>query len=357
MKGSRSAVAATADAHMKRARLCRFLRILMFFLIFTIFTFLIYMQASDAHFLDDATHYFNITSTSELIHNVPIQLSELSEKFHLSEIRDKFQHMRGYQETETAAVGSMSEPELTWQKTTALLERSENALNWLADIPEEDQKSIFKFDTISYNEVHILHKLTSVLKKLLKNKTSLTVSKLHDLVHNGYQCNALQASQQELISKFIKMDICSEIEWYKVVQLGWPDARNILDIGANKGYLASLFVALWGGNGFSMAPIDIFNAAKRLDSWKDSRNPAGYCQDGYSHGIPFYCPSTELREQKTGKCNIVNNDLSVTSIDGSSYLTETLNNIIKHETPIRQHNTLLREGKICILHSFFFCFN
>ena len=68
MKGSRSAVAATADAHMKRARLCRFLRILMFFLIFTIFTFLIYMQASDAHFLDDATHYFNITSTSELIH-------------------------------------------------------------------------------------------------------------------------------------------------------------------------------------------------------------------------------------------------------------------------------------------------
>lgn len=31
------------------------------------------------------------------------------------------------------------------------------------------------------------------------------------------------------------MDICSEIEWYKVAQLAWPEASTIVDVGANKG--------------------------------------------------------------------------------------------------------------------------
>ena len=31
------------------------------------------------------------------------------------------------------------------------------------------------------------------------------------------------------------MDICSEIEWYKVAHLAWPEAKSIIDVGANKG--------------------------------------------------------------------------------------------------------------------------
>lgn len=50
------------------------------------------------------------------------------------------------------------------------------------------------------------------------------------------------------------MDICSEVEWYKVVQLAWPGATSFLDVGANKGYLGSLFAGLWGGGGLGISP-------------------------------------------------------------------------------------------------------
>ena len=60
---------------------------------------------------------------------------------------------------------------------------------------------------------------------------------------------------------------------YKVVQLAWPNAKYFMDIGANKGYLGSLFISLWGGEGLGISPINIFNIANKLEVWKTSKNP------------------------------------------------------------------------------------
>ena len=113
------------------------------------------------------------------------------------------------------------------------------------------------------------------------------------------------------------MDICSEVEWYKVIQLAFPEATTFVDIGANKGYLGSLFLGLWGGAGLGVSPKKVdrlnyyhphhrhrhpsspsthllvltcslasrlaeqtFELSKRLDVWPKSRNPSGYCKDG-----------------------------------------------------------------------------
>jgi hypothetical protein len=363
MKGSnKHPVTAASDANMKRTRLCRFLQIFMFFILFIIFTLMIAMQASDSHFLEEATHFFNLTSTAELINGVPS---------HLADLKDKLLHTEG---TDDALNPILSNPifgnvasklgisvlpvdstEMSsnmgsiWESAEALLQRTDAAVEWLSNVPPEEQKYIFRFDTVSYNEAHIVYKLRAGLKKLLRNKTPEAAKKLSDLVQGGYQCSTLQASQQEAIARFIKMDICSEIEWYKVVQIAWPEARQFLDVGANKGYLGSLFVALWGGNGLQLAPSDVLKAATRLESWKDSRNPAGYCQDGFSHGIPLFCPAGAARDKHTGKCDVINADLRVTSFDGSSYLMQTLNHIIRTETPIRLQTAPIRDGKYNVL--------
>ena len=64
------------------------------------------------------------------------------------------------------------------------------------------------------------------------------------------------------------MSICSEIEWYKVAQLTYPEATKIVDVGGNKGYLGSLFVALWGGGGYATAPAILFDISKKTEIWK-----------------------------------------------------------------------------------------
>ncbi len=130
----------------------------------------------------------------------------------------------------------------------------------------------------------------------------------------------------------------AQIEWYKVVQLAWPEARSFMDIGGNKGYLGSLFVSLWGGGGLNVAPIDVFELSKKLQTWKDSRNPAGYCRDGFNHGIPMYCAGQ--RSEETGQCDTVNSDMRVVSIDGSSYLMRTLNRMIGKELAARSRDRL-----------------
>ena len=140
---------------------------------------------------------------------------------------------------------------------------------------------------------------------------------------------------------------------YKLVQLCWPGASTMFDVGGNKGYLGALFLALWfmmmlmrmmmidtlldvcmycmyvctdrcmyihlyvqmyvcivcvctwlrarrnlfetsflklsvcmyvcmyvcrGGNGLRMNPSVVFEQATKLNTWKNSRNPAGYCK-------------------------------------------------------------------------------
>eukprot|EP00598_Pedospumella_elongata_P006999 CAMPEP_0184968798 /NCGR_PEP_ID=MMETSP1098-20130426/1737_1 /TAXON_ID=89044 /ORGANISM="Spumella elongata, Strain CCAP 955/1" /LENGTH=558 /DNA_ID=CAMNT_0027490463 /DNA_START=191 /DNA_END=1867 /DNA_ORIENTATION=+ len=300
------------------------------------------MQASDSHFIENASHYFNITEASSVLADVPSHFPELTEFLHLQ----KKTELEALGAKVSSAHGQHTSSEDVWIRGEQLLMRAETTLNWIANPDRKDSiKTINRYDTISNSEIHILNKLVSRLKALLADKSPGNKQAFSNLVNNGYQCSALQASQQELIAKHISMDICSEIEWYKVVQLAWPEARHFIDVGANKGYLGSLFVALWGGNGFKLAPVDILNAATRLESWKDSRNPAGYCKDGLNYGIPLHCPR-ENREAQTGRCNLAHQDLLVNSIDGSSYLAATLNHIIQQETPATPENAALREGKV-----------
>eukprot|EP00597_Dinobryon_sp_UTEXLB2267_P009179 CAMPEP_0170085326 /NCGR_PEP_ID=MMETSP0019_2-20121128/20242_1 /TAXON_ID=98059 /ORGANISM="Dinobryon sp., Strain UTEXLB2267" /LENGTH=432 /DNA_ID=CAMNT_0010301741 /DNA_START=285 /DNA_END=1583 /DNA_ORIENTATION=+ len=183
-----------------------------------------------------------------------------------------------------------------------------------------------------------MYKLGMYLKRHFENstlsKSQHSGQSVYDIIERGYQCSALQASQQEVISKFISMDICSEIEWYKLVQLTWPSAQLFMDVGANKGYLGSLFLALWGGNGLQVSPAVIFEEATRRNTWKHSRNPAGYCKDGHSRAIQLHCPPPHRRLPLTGACEgFTNSAVRVVSFDGSSFLARTLTHFIQHLLP------------------------
>lgn len=202
--------------------------------------------------------------------------------------------------------------------------RSSEFLKWVSK--GGDSPSFLRWDLISKTDVHIVHKLVQYLTYHLKSPQGQR--KLYNLYHHGTQCGALEAAQQEMISKYISMDICAEVEWYKLAHLAWPEAKTFLDIGANKGFLGSLFLSLWGGGKLRSAPQDVFNAATEMGAWKTSRNPSGYCKDGNNLAIPLHCP-IERRDEATGRCEHVNPSVRLFSLDGSSYLTETLTSIIK----------------------------
>lgn len=124
------------------------------------------------------------------------------------------------------------------------------------------------------------------------------------------------------------MDICSEIEWYKVAQLSHPHARTFIDVGANKGYLAALFISLWGGGKSGINPLSVYEHATATNIWEGSRNPTGFCKDGMNMGIALYCPTSRDNE---GVCEDYSEDVVVYSIDGSGILTNTMNNLISSQ--------------------------
>ena len=163
---------------------------------------------------------------------------------------------------------------------------------------------------------------------------------------------------------------------YKVAQLGFPTARNIVDVGANKGYLGSLFLSLWGGGDYGVSPAKLFELTTADGTWAGSKNPAGechfhecsmiidsccialrytltlsysvclsvcpslsspssftvhsllfnigYCKDGFNRGIPLTCAT---RDKQTGACS-THNPIHIYSFDGSSFLTNTMNQLI-----------------------------
>ncbi|RYH09247.1 hypothetical protein EON65_40305, partial [archaeon] len=168
------------------------------------------------------------------------------------------------------------------------LHRRANASLSYATSDEADR--LLRWDMIANADVHILHNLVKALKHI--HELYPRKEDVHRLVREGLSCSNLQAAQQELVAQFIAMDICSEIEWYKVVQLAYPGLRTFFDVGANKGYLGSLFLSLWGGAKIAISPAKLFALASKQKAWQGSRNPAGYCKDGYNHGIPAYCGGT-----------------------------------------------------------------
>lgn len=55
--------------------------------------------------------------------------------------------------------------------------------------------------------------------------------------------------------------------------------------------------------GYGLSPAEMFSLSKKLKSWPGSRNPAGYCKDGYNHGLQLYCPPPFDRNLTNGHCN------------------------------------------------------
>lgn len=57
------------------------------------------------------------------------------------------------------------------------------------------------WDVIANSEIHILHKLGDYLKQHMENSTHSKLQhngqSIYDVFERGYQCNALEASQQE----------------------------------------------------------------------------------------------------------------------------------------------------------------
>lgn len=216
---------------------------------------------------------------------------------------------------------------------SSMLVRAESFLSWVTDDARINinlkPPSYSRWDLIANADVHIVFKLVKYIRHHLSSDEGK--QKLLHLMNEGHQCSPLQAAQQEYISNFIKMDICSEVEWYKLAQLAWPQAKVFFDVGANKGYLGSLFLTLWGGGGLNASPADVYGHATKLGSWKGSRNPAGYCRDGHNFGIQSYCPDNRYRDENTGKCMMIDLGVRVFSFDGSSYLTSALNGIITNQ--------------------------
>jgi hypothetical protein len=334
------------------------LRIFFFFIVFVIFTFMLYMRTSDSHFLDEATsHFFNLTD-SVIFSDMPLHFSDFTE-FLKSEDQDiGVEEINDVSDTTHQFIslkGPVSKPEFkvsesdkVWNDGQALLHRAQTALDWISSTPP-NKKTYIRWDQISNSEVHILHKLTRVLKAKLSDSGSSAETKAQfaKLVHDGYQCSPLQASQQELISKFISMDICSQGEWYKTLQLAWPEARRFVDVGANKGYISALLLTLWGGHAFGSAPVEVLAAATRVNAWKDAKMHAGFCGDGFSYGIPLHCPDpTRHRCPTTGKCNVAHQDVHVISLEGSSYLTGALKAIVQHELAPNAYNAAVLNGSL-----------
>ena len=185
---------------------------------------------------------------------------------------------------------------------------------------------------LSVAETHILVKVRRYLE-YITDTSKVNKTEFQRLVTEGHTCSSVQKQQQQQIMQEISMDICSEIEWYKLAQLTKPSARTVIDVGGNKGYLASLFLSLWGGGGYGVSPSYVYTTAQATSMWEGSRNPAGYCRDGFNEGYPLYCPSAY--RENSGKCTVRNEGFTVRSFDGSSYLAGAINDMLNKTTDVQ----------------------
>ena len=329
----------------ERTKQNRFLRVFVMFIIFISITIIMFQRTSSDHdLIYTATHILDGTDVGKLLNSSVSNFPVLNNMLHANEVSPKTSLASS---SDSGSQLDKSLVESLIHKARDLQHRTDEMLLLITDTSISETKPFIRWDLVSNAEVHILHKLSKFLKTALSSASSAaSYEDFAKFIHIGYQCSSLQAAQQETISKFISMDICSEVEWYKVVQLAWPEATEFIDVGANKGYLGSLFLSLWGGGGLGLAPSDVFSIATKKNLWKDSRNPAGYCKDGYNQASALYCPPPNKRVWSTARCNMVNNDVRVTSIDGSSYLAQTLNRVMREEAPKLPANVALREGKL-----------
>lgn len=364
----------------KKNNSASFFRFACYLIILITISGLLYHRYHDtnAHLKDDFktfdAQFLNAEMSKFLAKNMSLDSTVSSLRHQRDQLFDSVSHMntetlshigKDIQHSIISLVGGHDEQEHMLSETKQLMGRLQATIDWYVrraeeatikssagaggSIPKNKLEEFVRWDLMSNAELHIMHKLVKYLSRHLEN---IDPKSLAELVHKGYHCTPLQASQQEAVSKFISMDICSEVEWYKLAHAAWPTASRFLDVGANKGYLGSLFLTLWGGAGLGLQPSDLFSLATKLGTWKDSRNPAGYCRDGYAHGTAMYCPSTEERKNERdpvdGRCTAVDPSIRIISVDGSGYLTRVNNRLVRQELPADAAgvNTPLRQGEM-----------
>lgn len=231
-----------------------------------------------------------------------------------------------------------SEPTTHPQKDTLI--NKELALKFFHDITKRVHEAVLWFSAmprsllynsrISYSDVHIvvevLHFLNQTHQHIHTHESG--VQKFRSLLTHGYQCTPVQTRVQKSIHSHPELlDICSEIEWYKLAHLAWPQARTIMDVGANKGYLGALFLGLWGGGGLNVSPRVMYNIAMKDNLFAGAHRVEGYCEDGYDQALPLFC-ANHSRDFKTGKCKEEVLSVSVHSVEGNPLLAKLMQNVI-----------------------------
>jgi len=169
--------------------------------------------------------------------------------------------------------------------------------------------------------------LTKAVRQYLKKMLQMGNTDLVKLYTHGHKCSSNDAESQEKAYFVDKPHICSEVEFYKIIHAVLPDLKTFVDVGANRGYIGSLMVSLWGGGGTGVSPHSTYLKSIELDLYPLNRNPYGYCKTGHNLGYPILCPDT-LRGDG-GMCSA--NDLAglrVMSLDGSPYLRDSVRQVI-----------------------------
>lgn len=249
-----AAAASVAAENNERNKLQRFLRVFIIFIVFLGITFTLFHRVQNSVILDGMNGANNVFYAAT--HNTILNVSDSEhmidfEHLHLPILNAYMSGEHGKDDTDnkvetspvSAGTGSYSDARLDMlKKLTAFRQRTDEMLHLITDTSIAEEKPFIRWDLISNAEVHILNKLSRHLNRVLKrlSEDPSYQNQLLGDIKNGYQCSPLQAVQQEHISKFIKMDICSEVEWYKVLQLAWPEANDFIDVGANKGELIEL---------------------------------------------------------------------------------------------------------------------
>ncbi len=121
---------------------------------------------------------------------------------------------------------------------------SQNNSNWSTERNRPGMIAWFKY---SIQDIDLVLRIFVSLKhiehifKTQSNNNSLSLVQLAD---KSYECivpnishaisnveSYANSEMQEELRKVAQMDICSELEWYKIIQLVYPDAKTFFDVG------------------------------------------------------------------------------------------------------------------------------
>ena len=102
------------------------------------------------------------------------------------------------------------------EEILGLIDKISFSLKSLISSSKLSEKTI-DWKKVAKGELHILVKLKNYLEYFLR-EYQLEESIEKQLI-SGFKCSKQLAADQDNILKLVKMDICSEIEWYKLAQV------------------------------------------------------------------------------------------------------------------------------------------